>query len=434
MTVYDIIRKKKEGSALSREEIDFFIRGYTAGRIPDYQASALLMAICLRGMTDREAADLTGAMMRSGDVVDLSAFGKSTADKHSTGGVGDKTTLIVAPLAAAIGCTVAKMSGRGLGLTGGTVDKLESIGGYRTSLTPEEFLAAVKATGLAVVGQSGCLAPADKKLYALRDVTATVDSIPLIASSIMSKKLASGAASIVLDVKVGSGAFMKTEEEARSLARLMVDIGRAHGRSVRAVLSDMGAPLGLAVGNALEVEEAVTVLCGGGCPRLRTLCKTLAALMAEGALGLPREEAERRAEEALTSGAAYRKMCEWIAAQGGDASLLRDTGRLPHATHSYTVRAEKSGYLTAIDAEAVGRAAMRLGAGREVKEDTVDPTAGVLLQGTIGDRVERGEAIATLLTSTHAERLPDVASTLSAGITVGDAAPVLRDVVLDIIG
>lgn len=434
MTVYDIIAKKKTGGVLSREEIDFFIAGYTEGRIPDYQASALLMAICLRGMTDREAADLTGAMMRSGDVIDLSALGARTADKHSTGGVGDKTTLIVAPLAAAIGCTVAKMSGRGLGLTGGTVDKLESIAGYRTSLTPEEFLTTVKRTGIAVVGQSGCLAPADKKLYALRDVTATVDSIPLIASSIMSKKLASGAKRIVLDVKVGSGAFMKTEEEARHLARLMVDIGRAHGRSVCAVLSDMGAPLGRAVGNALEVAEAVEVLRGGGCPRLRALCKPLAALMAEGALGLPREVAEERAEAALTNGDAYRKMCEWIAAQGGDASLLHDTSRLPRATHSYTVRADRSGFLTAIDAEAVGRAAMLLGAGRERKEDPIDPTAGVRLERTVGDRVERGDAIATLLTDTRSDRFPEVASLLSEGIAIGDAAPILRNVILDVIG
>lgn len=432
--MYDIITRKKQGQALLREEIEYFISGYTDGRIPDYQASALLMAICLRGMDDREAADLTGAMMRSGDLVDLSDFGGATADKHSTGGVGDKTTLIVAPLAAALGCTVAKMSGRGLGPTGGTVDKLEAIPGYRTSLSPEEFADTVRRTGLAVVGQSGNLAPADKRLYALRDVTATVDSIPLIASSIMSKKLASGAMSIVLDVKVGSGAFMKTEEEARRLAGLMISIGRAHGRRVRAVLSDMDVPLGSAIGNALEVEEAITVLRGGGCRALRTLSVTLAAQMASLALGLPEDEATARAEAALADGTAFQRLCDWIGAQGGDTGVLWHPERLPRATHTHPVLAREDGYLTAVDADAVGRTSVMLGAGRAVKEDVIDPSAGIRLVRRVGDKVKAGEPIALLLTSAHRESLPEAAERMANAATIGAAPPPERPIVLDILG
>ena len=433
LTMYDLLCRKKAGMALTEEEISYFVKGYTEGQIPDYQASALLMAICLRGMDDREAAALTGAMMRSGDVLDLSDLGP-TADKHSTGGIGDKTTLIVAPLAAACGCTVAKMSGRGLGHTGGTVDKLESIPGYRTTLSPEEFRATVKRYGLAVIGQSGDLAPADKKLYALRDVTATVDSIPLIAASIMSKKLASGAGTIVLDVKVGSGAFMKTEAEARHLAALMVEIGRAHGRRVIAVLSDMDAPLGYAVGNAVEVEEAVSVLKGDGPPTLRALCITLAATMAEGALGLARKEALARAEAALESGAAFRKMCDWVGAQGGDTAALHDTARLPHATHTHPVLCPRDGYLCATDAEAIGRASILLGAGRAVKSDIIDPSAGILFKKQIGDPVKKGEILAILLTSEKENRFSDAEAVLQAAITVGDALVPARHPVIDVIG
>lgn len=433
LNMYDLLSRKKAGLALSPEEISYFVEGYTRGDIPDYQASALLMAICLRGMTDGEAAALTGAMMRSGDVLDLSELGPYTADKHSTGGIGDKTTLITAPIAAAAGCTVAKMSGRGLGHTGGTVDKLESIPGYRTTLSPEEFMATVKRTGLAVIGQSGDLAPADKKLYALRDVTATVDSIPLIAASIMSKKLASGAGTIVLDVKVGSGAFMKTVEEARHLGRLMAEIGRAYGRRVIAVLSDMDAPLGYAVGNALEVEEAASVLKGGGCPSLRELSLTLAATMVEAALGLPAEVARGRAEEALTSGAAMEKLCEWVAAQGGDPAVLTDTARLPHATHRHPVTADTDGYLYATDAEAVGRSAILLGAGRAVKDDIIDPTAGILFKKQVGDRVKAGETIAILLTSDKENRFSDSATLLRSALTVKKTPPPTRPTVLDII-
>ena len=432
-SAYDIIARKKAGARLSDEEIAFFVEGYTDGSIPDYQASALLMAICLCGMDDGEAAALTGVMMRSGDIIDLSAFGERTADKHSTGGIGDKTTLIVAPLAAALGCIIPKMSGRGLGHTGGTVDKLEAIPGYRTALSPEEFRATVQKTGLAVIGQSGNLAPADKKLYALRDVTATVDSIPLIASSIMSKKLASGAKSILLDVKVGSGAFMKTEEEARRLARLMVDIGKAHGRRVIAVLSDMDMPLGAAVGNATEVAEAVDVLCGRCGGALRTLSITLAALLAEAACGLPRAEALRRAEEALDSGAAFRKMCEWVAAQGGDTSVLTDTSRLPQARYTEALIADRDGYISATDAAEIGLSAVMIGAGRAVKEDRIDPSAGIIFEKNVGDRVKRGDVIARLLTTARPDMLASARGRLDAAITIGAEPPRMGGIVLDII-
>lgn len=431
--MYDILQRKKAGEALSTEEINFFVAGFTSGEIPDYQASALLMAICLRGMDDREAADLTGAMMRSGDVIDLSAFGTRTADKHSTGGIGDKTTLIVAPLAAALGCIVPKMSGRGLGHTGGTVDKLEAIPGYRTTLTRAEMEAVVSATGLAVVGQSGDLAPADKRLYALRDVTATVDSIPLIASSIMSKKLASGAANIVLDVKVGNGAFMKTEEDARRLAQLMVSIGRAHGRRVIAVLSDMDAPLGYAVGNAVEVREAVEVLRGKGCPALRSLSLTLAALLAEASLGIEREDALQRAEQALDNGEAISRMLAWITAQGGDAAVIENTDLLPTAAYTRQVKATADGYLGATDAEAIGRVAVILGAGRAVKDERIDPAAGILFHKQPGDPVHCGEAIATLLTSERPKMLDTAEKSLLAAMSIVDLPPMRPTTVIDII-
>ena len=433
LSAYEIIAKKKTGAALSEDEISFFVEGYTAGRVPDYQAAALLMAICLRGMNDTEAAALTGAMMRSGDVMDLSDFGNHTADKHSTGGIGDKTTLIVAPIAACLGCVIPKMSGRGLGHTGGTVDKLEAIHGYRTVLSPEEFEKTVKKTGIAVIGQSGNLAPADKKLYALRDVTATVDSIPLIASSIMSKKLAAGAKSIVLDVKVGSGAFMKTAEEARRLARLMVDIGTAHGRRVLAVLSNMDMPLGAAVGNAVEVAEAVDVLRGRTGGALRTLSVTLAALLAEAACGIPRKEALKRAEEAIESGAAFKKMCEWIAAQGGNISVLENTALLPQARYTKTLTSDTDGYITAINAEEIGLTAVTIGAGRTVKEDTIDPSAGIIFKKNVGDRVKKGEAIATLLTTEKPEILATATKRLGAAVTIKNELPRKSEIIFDII-
>ncbi len=393
MNMYEIITKKKNGGELTEGEIKFFVEGYTRGDIPDYQAAALMMAICIRSMSYRETAHLTEAIAHSGDVLDLSALGGATVDKHSSGGVGDKTTLIVAPLAASLGCTVAKMSGRGLGHTGGTVDKLESIPGYRAELSPEEFISQVEKIGIAVVAQSGGLAPADKKLYALRDVTATVDSIPLITASIMGKKLASGAESIVLDVKYGSGAFMKTAEDATALAEYMVAVGRECGRRVSALITDMDTPLGYAVGNALEVEEAIAVLSGEGPRDLTELCTALAERMASSALGMEASEARALVCDALSSGRAYLKFSEWISAQGGDLT------RLPKAKFSREVYAPTDGFITKTDTEAVGKCASLLGAGRIKKEDKIDPTAGLILRKKTGDAVKRGEVLATLYAS-----------------------------------
>ena len=399
MNAYDIIMKKKRGEELSREEIREFIRGYTDGEIPDYQASALLMAICLRGMSDAETYELTMAIAESGDSVDLSGFGTLTADKHSTGGVGDKTTLIVAPLAAALGCKVAKMSGRGLGHTGGTVDKLESFDGYRVTLSEEEFRRQVEDIGLAVIGQSGNLAPADKKLYALRDVTATVDSIPLITSSIMGKKLPSGAKSIVLDVKYGSGAFMKTPEDAEVLAENMVKIGRLAGRNTAALITNMDTPLGFAVGNSLEVKEAIETLCGKGPSDLTEICISLAAAMAHLSLGISYKQAVERARELLFSGAAKSKFKEWIGAQGGDTALIDTPDKFESAKHEKTLKCDTDGFIFAMDAEKIGLAAMELGAGRKTKEDKIDYSAGIILRKKTGDRVKRGEVLATLYSS-----------------------------------
>ncbi len=422
MRMYDLIQKKKVGGELTPEEIRFLVDGYTAGRIPDEQMSAFAMAVYFRSMTAAETAALTDAMAHSGDMVDLSRFGTLSADKHSTGGVGDKTTLIVAPLAAALGCRVAKMSGRGLGHTGGTVDKLESIPGFRTVLEPEEFLSQVEKIGVAVVGQSGHLAPADKKLYALRDVTATVDSLPLIASSIMSKKLAAGAHSIVLDVKFGSGAFMKTLPDASALARAMVDIGRACGRNMTAVLTDMDRPLGFAIGNALEVAEAVEVLRGGGPQDLRAVSLELAAQMASLALGLPEEEARRRAVAALDGGAAWETFLRFVAAQGGDAEAVEDTARLPRAALAVPVKAAADGFVAHMDTEAVGGAAVVLGAGRERKEDAIDPAAGIVLVKKPGDAVRAGETLAVLHTG-DARRAADGEAAFRAAVTIGPEAP-----------
>ncbi len=397
--MYDILYKKRSGNALSDEEIRFFVSGYTNGEIPDEQAAALCMAICICGMDDRETAVLTDAMMRSGETVDLSHFGALSVDKHSTGGVGDKTTLIVAPLVASMGGTVAKMSGRGLGHTGGTVDKLESIAGYRTALSPEEFLSIAEKTGVCVVGQSGLLAPADKKLYALRDVTATVDCIPLIASSIMSKKLACGAHSIVLDVKAGSGAFMKTVPEAMRLAEKMVAVGNACGRRVCALITNMDLPLGSAVGNALEVKEAFRVLRGEQKGDLYEICISLASHMLSLCKGIPVEVAAEQAEYALESGLAFAKAKEWIQAQGGDVRVLDLPSLLPSAPYRYAVKAPQSGYLARMDTEGVGKTACLLGAGRVRKEDRIDLSAGMELLAKTGEFVECGQTIAWLYAS-----------------------------------
>lgn len=428
MTMYDIIQRKRRGQALSEEEIRFFIRGYTAGEIPDYQAAALAMAICLQGMTPEETAILTDAMMRSGDTIDLSCFGGLAADKHSTGGVGDKTTLIVAPLVACLGGKVAKMSGRGLGHTGGTVDKLESIPGYRTEMDAEDFLQQVEKIGVAVIGQSGNLVPADKKLYALRDVTATVESIPLIASSIMSKKMAAGAHNIVLDVKVGSGAFMKTRGEGEALARQMVDIAAACGRRATALVTDMDAPLGDAVGNALEIQEAMEILQGRGCPRLGALCRALAAEMLGLCHGWDAEESEKQVDAAIRDGRAFARFREWIAAQGGDVAYVDDPARFPTPAIACPVIAQQEGYITAMDAAGIGTVGVLLGAGRRTKEDAIDHAAGIRLAAKTGDRVKVGDTIATLYTN-RPETVAGALDAYMAAITIGDTAPVQKPLI-----
>lgn len=432
MRAYDIILKKRQGLELSREEIEFFVRGYAGGEIPDYQAAAFLMAVYFRGLSFRETADLTMAMVASGETVDLSSIPGRKVDKHSTGGVGDKTTLVLAPLVAAAGVPVAKMSGRGLGHTGGTVDKLESIPGLRVNLTPQEFIAQVQKIGLALVAQSGNLVPADKKLYALRDVTATVDSIPLIASSVMSKKIAAGAEAIVLDVKVGDGAFMRSLEEARSLAATMVAIGRLVGRQTTAVITGMDQPLGFAVGNALEVREAIETLAGKGPADLVELCLILGGhmLFLAGTAGTPEEGAERL-EEVLKSGRALEKFKEMVREQGGDPKTVEEPDRLPVASCREEVFARGEGYLCALRAEKIGRAAMLLGAGREKKEDVIDHGAGVVLHKKVGDYVKPGEVLATLYASDPA-RIPPARRELEEAIALGiekpPAARIVREV------
>lgn len=402
MRMYDIIHKKRCGLALDEGEIRFFVEGYTRGDIPDYQASALCMAICCRGMTSGETAVLTDAIMRSGDVVDLSMFGDLSVDKHSTGGVGDKTSLIVAPVVASLGGKMAKMSGRGLGHTGGTVDKLESIAGYRTSMTREEFIDTVKNVGVCVVGQSGDLAPADKKLYALRDVTATVDCVPLIASSIMGKKLAAGAKSIVLDVKAGSGAFMKTVDDARKLADEMIRVGTMCGRNVRALVTNMDIPLGHNVGNSLEVAEAVRVLRGEQKGDLYEICVALASNLVSMFKKISVQESQLMVVKSIESGAAFAKMKEWIAAQGGDVSMIEDISKLPRAPYSREIASPCDGYISHMNTEGIGLCASLLGAGRVNKGDSIDFGAGIELAKKTGDYVGKGEKIATLHASNEA--------------------------------
>ena len=422
MRAVDIIQKKKEGGELTADEIKFFIEGFTAGEIPEYQMSALAMAICFVGMTDREVADLTDAMMRSGDVLDLSAFGDKSVDKHSTGGVGDKTSLVIAPIVATLGGVVAKMSGRGLGHTGGTVDKLESIAGFKTALSGDEFMAQAKKVGVVITGQSGTLAPADKKLYALRDVTSTIDSIPLIASSIMSKKLAAGSHSIVLDVKVGSGAFMKDMESAKALAEEMVKIGKSCGRRVRALITNMDVPLGRAVGNSLEVIEAAGVLKGEVGGDLKEVCVALASNMVSMVNLIPYEEAMARVLDAIDSGRAFDKMKEWVAAQGGDASYLDDFDLFPKAKVVYELKSDGAGYISKIDAEKIGVASSLLGAGRTKAGDPIDYSAGIEILAKTGDRVARGETIARFHTSSEALVAAAAEKYLSA-LSYSESAP-----------
>ena len=432
MRMYDIIEKKRDGHPLTEEEIRFFVEGYTDGSIPDYQASALCMAIYFRGMNDQEISILTDAMAHSGDMLDLSRFGTLSADKHSTGGVGDKTSLIVMPMIAALGAKVAKMTGRGLGHTGGTVDKLESIPGYDVTLDGQTFMQQVEDIGISLIGQSGNMTPADKKLYALRDVTATVDSIPLITSSIMCKKLAAGAHNIVLDVKVGSGAFMKTVEDARELATKMTTIGRLCGRNIAAVLTNMNQPLGHNIGNALEVQEAVEVLNGGGPDDMKQVCLALASALASMVFQIPHEEAVQRAEEALVSGAAFQKMVEWIGRQGGDVRYLKDTTLFPKCSCVYEVKATESGYIQSMDAEQIGLCSVLLGAGRATKEESIDPAAGIILNKKIGAPVNKGDVLCTLYTNREAV-IPTAEQQYIQAVRIGAEAPEEEPLIYDII-
>lgn len=396
MRMYDIIQKKRDGNELSKEEIAFLIQGYVDGSIPDYQMAAFLMAVYYRGMTETETHLMTMEVARSGDMVDLSAIEGIKVDKHSTGGVGDKTTLIVAPIAAACGVKVAKMSGRGLGHTGGTVDKLESIPGYQTTLSREEFFKVVNETGLSVIGQSGNLAPADKKMYALRDVTATVDSIPLIAVSIMSKKLAAGSDCILLDVKTGSGAFMKTLEDSIALAAEMVNIGENAGRKTMALITDMDTPLGEAIGNSLEVKEAVATLDGKGPQDLTEVCLHLAAnMMVLAGIGNAKE-CMTKAKAVISDGSALQKLIDMVEAQGGNGDVIRDTSLFEEAACSYEVLAKEDGVITSMDTEKCGIASVMLGAGRETKDSPVDLSAGILLHKKTGDTVKKGDVLATM--------------------------------------
>ncbi|GAV23795.1 pyrimidine-nucleoside phosphorylase [Carboxydothermus pertinax] len=397
MRAYDIILKKRNGEKLSKEEIYFFVHGYTRGDIPDYQMAAFLMAVYFRGMDEEEVANLTLAMVDSGDKVDLSAISGIKVDKHSTGGVGDKTTLVLAPLVASVGVPVAKMSGRGLGHTGGTLDKLESISGFNIALSPEQFIKQVNDIGIAVIGQTAKLSPADGKMYALRDVTATVDSLPLIASSIMSKKIAGGAEAIVLDVKTGSGAFMKDLEGSIKLAETMVKIGERVGRNTVAVISEMGEPLGYAIGNSLEVKEAIATLKGEGPEDLTELCLTLGGYMVYLAgKADDYETGKNLLKDALESGKAYAKLKEFVKSQGGDVHQIDNPSLLPKAARVYELLADETGFVTKVDALKIGLGAMYLGAGRATKEEKIDHSVGVILKKKVGDVVKKGEVLAKL--------------------------------------
>lgn len=425
MRAFDVIYRKRMGAELSREEIEFLVGGFVRGEIPDYQVSAFLMAVCIRGMSDRETADLTLTMAKSGDMVDLGAIPGVKVDKHSTGGVGDKTTLALIPMVAACGAPVAKMSGRGLGHTGGTVDKLESFRGWRSEMTRQAFIDQVNRIGCAVAGQSGNLVPADKLIYALRDVTATVDSIPLIASSVMSKKIAGGADAIVLDVKAGSGAFMQALDDAIALARAMVAIGSQVGRQTVAFVTDMDEPLGSAIGHAVEVEEAMATLRGEGLQDLTRLCLHLGSEMLRlaGIVSTP-QEGEERLRAAIDSGAAYEKLRQMVTAQGGDfdAPLPRAPLRLP-------VPAPGTGYVQAVDAMAVGLAVAAMGGGRARKEDAIDLGVGALLHAKVGSRVQAGEPLATVLAPDEA-RGNEAVQRIAAAFRLGRPAPPERPLIL----
>ena len=401
MLMTDLIAAKRDGRELSTEEIEFFVNGFTSGQIPDYQMSAMCMAILFRGMNDREILDLTLAMERSGDILDLSKINGIKADKHSTGGVGDKTTLVLGPMIASLGVKFAKMSGRGLGHTGGTIDKLESFSGFSTAISDEQFIEDVNSIGIAIAGQTANLVPADKKMYALRDVTGTVPSIPLIVSSIMSKKLASGADIIVLDVKCGEGSFMKTEEEAQKLASQLVRVGKLAGRKVTAVITDMDEPLGYAVGNALEVKEAIAALKGEECGELMNLCLTLGTyILLDAGIAQSEDEARQMLSLTVKDGSALDKLAELIKAQGGDAAAVYDTSLLPDAPVKLDVASNCQGYVEHIAAEEVGLISMHLGGGRITKDSVIDLSVGVVLNKKVGDHVDAGEVIGTIHAAT----------------------------------
>ena len=422
MRMYDLITKKKHGETLTDEEIQFMISGYVSGEIPDYQMSAMTMAIWFNGMNDHEITELTKVMAKSGDMIDLSAIAGKKVDKHSTGGVGDKTTLIVAPIVAACGGKVAKMSGRGLGHTGGTVDKLEAIPGFRTVLDRKEFFDTVNKCGMSLIGQSGNLAPADKKLYALRDVTATVDSIPLIASSIMSKKLAAGSDCILLDVKTGSGAFMKTLDDSIKLAQTMVAIGEGAGRRTVALITDMDTPLGFGIGNSIEVMESMDVLKGHGPADLTEVSLQLAEnmlyLVGKGTI----EECRAMAEKSIEDGSAFETFCTMVREQGGDDSVLRDYSKFAQAPFKAEVLAERDGFITKMNAEEIGETSVVLGAGRETKESDIDFSAGLILHKKFGDAVKKGESLVTLYTSKESA-LKNAEQMYREAVSIGDNKP-----------
>lgn len=429
MRMYDLITKKKHGQALTNEEIKFMVEGYVKGEIPDYQMSSMLMAIWFKGMNDEEITELTMNMAKSGDMIDLSAIEGLKVDKHSTGGVGDKTTLVVSPIVAACGGKVAKMSGRGLGHTGGTVDKLEAIPGYRTTLDRKEFFDTVNKCGMSLIGQSGNLAPADKKLYALRDVTATVDSIPLIASSIMSKKLAAGSDCILLDVKTGSGAFMKTLDDSIKLAQTMVAIGEGAGRRTVALITDMDTPLGYGIGNSLEVMESMDVLKGKGPKDLTEVCMQLAANMLY-LIGVhdDLEECRKAAEKSIEDGSAFEAFCTMVKEQGGDDSVLRDYTKFAQAPYKQEVLADKDGFVVKMNAEEVGVTSVVLGAGRETKESDIDFSAGLVIHKKPGDEVKKGESLVTLYTSKESA-LKEAERMYREAVTIGSEKPAVEPLV-----
>jgi pyrimidine-nucleoside phosphorylase len=434
MRTVDLIQRKRDGEELAPEEIEFLVEGYTNGDIPDYQMSSFLMAVFFSGMSDREVSRLTECMLRSGDTVDLSSIPGVKVDKHSTGGVGDKTSFIVAPLAAAAGVVVPMMSGRALGHTGGTLDKLESIPGFRTSLTAEEFEKQLSELGLCFIGQTDRLVPADRKLYALRDVTATVESIPLIASSIMSKKLAEGLDALVLDVKVGSGAFMKKQVDARRLAQMMVGIGRRMDKRVQALITDMSQPLGYAVGNALEVMEASQTLQNAGPTDLTKLSIELAARMIYlGKKAASLEEARRLAEEKLVDGSGYKKLKQVVAAQGGNPQALDKFELLPNATGMREVASPRGGYVSSIDAEDIGAASNLIGAGRDKKEDSIDPAVGIILEVKAGEKVDAGSVLCRLY-YTKEDRVDEAAEMVEDAFRISAQKPEDRELILEVVG